>query len=116
MAGAAAIAVAAQVPPLRNFLLGKVKQGDGPDESRRAKSWFTVDFVAEGDGRTDPHPGLGRRPGLHRDRQDARRVRAVPGSSTTTRTSPAQVTTAEAMGDNLMARLVAAGITFEVVD
>ena len=35
-----------------SFLLGKVKQGDGPDESRRAKSWFTVDFVAEGDGRT----------------------------------------------------------------
>src|SRR4029079_4840225 len=29
--GAGAIALAAQVPPLKNFLLGRVKQGDGPD-------------------------------------------------------------------------------------
>ena len=50
--GAGAVIATAQVPPLRNFLLGRIKQGDGPDEARRAKSWFTVDFVGEGDGRT----------------------------------------------------------------
>ena len=32
--------------PLRNLLLGRVKQGDGPDQAKREKSWFTVDFVA----------------------------------------------------------------------
>jgi saccharopine dehydrogenase (NAD+, L-glutamate forming) len=47
-----AIALSAQVRPLRNMLLGKIKQGEGPDERRREKSWFTVDFVGEGDGRT----------------------------------------------------------------
>ena len=50
--GAGALMATAQVPPLRNFLLGRIKQGDGPDEARRAKSWFSVDFVGEGDGRT----------------------------------------------------------------
>ena len=36
----------------KRLLLSRVKQGDGPDAARRAKSWFTVDFVGEGDGRT----------------------------------------------------------------
>ena len=44
--------MSAQIPPLRKFLLGRIKQGEGPDEARRAKSWFTVDFVGEGDART----------------------------------------------------------------
>ena len=45
-------AAAAQVGPVRNFLLGKVAAGRGPDEAKRDKSWFTVDFVGEGGGRT----------------------------------------------------------------
>ena len=47
-----ALALAAQVPPVRNFLKSKVKQGEGPSEQRRAKSWFTVDFIGESAGRT----------------------------------------------------------------
>ena len=40
------------MPPLRNFLKSKVPQGSGPDEAKRDKSWFTVEFVGEGGGQT----------------------------------------------------------------
>jgi short subunit dehydrogenase-like uncharacterized protein len=115
MAGAGAIGVAAQVPPLRRFLLGKVKQGDGPGESRRAKSWFTVDFVAEGDGRTIHTRVSGGDPGY----TETAKMLAESALCLLLDDNPrvaGSVTTAQAMGDNLMARLVAAGITFEVVD
>jgi short subunit dehydrogenase-like uncharacterized protein len=115
MAGAGAIAVAAQVPPLRRFLLGKVKQGDGPGESRRAKSWFTVDFVAEGDGRTIHTRVGGGDPGY----TETAKMLAESALCLLLDDNPdvaGSVTTAQAMGDNLMARLVAAGIAFEVVD
>ena len=113
MAGAGAIGVAAQVPPLRNLLLGKVKQGDGPDESRREKSWFTVDFVAEGDGRTIHTRVEGGDPGY----TETAKMLAESALCLLLDDNPdvaGSVTTAQAMGDNLMARLVAAGITFEV--
>ena len=109
----ASIGVAAQIPPLRRFLLGKVKQGDGPDESRRAKSWFTVDFVAEGDGRTIHTRVKGGDPGY----TETAKMLAESALCLLFDDNPdvaGCVTTAEAMGDNLMARLVAAGITFQV--
>ena len=43
--GIGALAAAAQVPPLRNFLKSRIKPGDGPDAARREKAWFRVDFV-----------------------------------------------------------------------
>ena len=46
------LAVSAQIPPVRNFLKGRVKQGEGPSEERRDKAWFTVDFVGESAGMT----------------------------------------------------------------
>ena len=58
----AAMFGAAQVPPLRNFLLGKVPQGEGPDPERRARSWFRVDFIGEGDGRVFPVDGMVEKP------------------------------------------------------
>ncbi len=50
-ASAVGLFVAAQVPPLRQDLLRLVPEGAGPDEARREKSWFKVDFIAESDGR-----------------------------------------------------------------
>ena len=113
MVGAGAVGLAAQVPPLRSFLLGRVKQGDGPGESRRAKSWFTVDFVAEGDGRTIHTRVSGGDPGY----TETAKMLAESALCLLLDDNPdvaGSVTTAQAMGDNLMARLVAAGITFEV--
>jgi len=106
---------AAQVPPLRNFLLGKVAQGDGPDERRRAKSWFTVDFVGEGDGRTVHTRVSGGDPGY----DETAKMLAESALCLALDDNPptaGQVTTAQAMGDNLLARLRAAGMGFDVID
>jgi short subunit dehydrogenase-like uncharacterized protein len=113
--GAGAIAAAAQVPPLRNFLLGRVKQGEGPNESRRAKSWFTVDFVGEGDGRTVHTRVSGGDPGYGETSKMLAESALCLAFDDNPKTSGC-VTTAQAMGDNLTARLIAAGIKFETVD
>jgi len=113
-AAAGSLAVAAQVPPLKKFLLGRVKQGDGPDPARRAKSWFTVDFVGEGDGRTVHTRVSGGDPGY----DETAKMLAESALCLAFDDNPATagcVTTAQAMGDNLTARLVAAGIRFETL-
>lgn len=112
--GAAAVMGAAQVPPLRSFLLGRVPAGNGPDEKRRGKSWFTVDFVAEGDGRSVHTRVSGGDPGY----DETAKMLAESALCLALDDNPptaGQVTTAQAMGDNLLARLQAAGIRFEVV-
>ncbi len=115
VAGVSAIAVAAQVGPVRNFLLEKVPPGEGPDESKRAKSWFTVDFVAEAGGRTLHTRVSGGDPGYGETAKmlaESALCLAFDDNPTTA----GCVTTAEAMGDHLLARLRAQGMTFEVVD
>ncbi len=114
IAGAGAIGVAAQIAPVRNFLLGKVKQGEGPDESRRARSWFTVDFIGEADGRTIHTRVKGGDPGYTETAKMLAESALCLLLDDNPKTS-GSVTTAQAMGDHLMARLVAAGITFEVL-
>ncbi len=112
--GATAMFLTAQVPPLRRLALDRVKQGDGPDERRRAKSWFSVDFVAEGDGRTLRTRVSGGDPGYDETAKmlaEAALCLIFDDNPTTA----GQVTTAQAMGDALLARLQAAGLRFEVV-
>ena len=114
MAGAGAIAVAAQIPPVRNLLKKRVPQGSGPSEGRRNASWFTVEFVAETDGRQVRTKVSGGDPGYTETAKmlaEAAMCLALDDNPTTS----GQVTTAEAMGDALLARLQAAGITFERV-
>ncbi len=118
VAGVSAIAVSAQVKPLRNLLLSKVKQGHGPDEAKREKSWFSVDFIAEGtvngQSRTIHTKVSGGDPG-YGETAKMLAESALCLAFDDNPTSAGQVTTAQAMGDNLMARLRAAGISFEVV-
>ncbi|MGB0100929.1 MAG: saccharopine dehydrogenase NADP-binding domain-containing protein [Nocardioides sp.] len=112
---AGAMFLAAQVGPVRNLLLDRIKQGDGPDESRRAKSWFSVDFVAEGDGRTVHTRVSGGDPGYDETAKmlaESALCLALDDNPTTA----GQVTTAQAMGEHLLTRLQAAGMVFEVVD
>ena len=113
-AAVALLAAAAQVKPVRNLLLGRIKQGDGPDASRREKSWFSVDFVAEGDGRTLHTKVSGGDPGY----DETAKMLAESALSLAFDDNPrtaGQVTPAQAMGDHLIARLQAGGITFTVV-
>jgi short subunit dehydrogenase-like uncharacterized protein len=114
-AGVGALVAAAQVGPLRNLLLGRVKQGEGPNETKRARSWFTVDFVAECAGRTLHTRVSGGDPGYEETAvmlAESALCLAVDDNPPTA----GQVTTAQAMGEHLLTRLQAAGIRFEVVE
>ncbi len=109
-----AIAAAAQVPPLRGLLLGRIQPGDGPDEARRNKSWFTVDFVGEaGDTRirtrvSGGDPGYGETAKMLAESALCLALDDNPDVA-------GQLTTVEAMGDQLLDRLQKAGIRFEIV-
>ncbi len=106
------LAAAAQVKPIRNFLLGKVAAGNGPDEAKRDKSWFTVDFVGEGGGQTVRTRVTGGDPGYTETAMmlaESALCLAVDDNPPTA----GQVTTAQAMGENLLARVQAGGLKFE---
>ena len=108
------LSLAARVKPLRELLLSKVPQGSGPDEARREKSWFTVDFVADAGDRSVRTRVSGGDPGY----TETAKMLAESALSLAFDDNPqtaGQVTTAVAMGDALLARLQAAGMTFEVV-
>ena len=115
LGGAAAVTglvAAAQVKPLRNLIKSKVKQGEGPSEKLRAKSWFTVDFVGESAGRTVHTRVSGGDPGY----TETAKMLAESALCLVLDDNPptaGQVTTATAMAENLVPRLQKAGITFE---
>ena len=108
------LALSAQVPPLRNALLSRIKQGEGPSLERRAKSWFRADFVGEAPGGTMVHTRVsGGDPGY----DETAKMLAESALCLLFDDNPpaaGQVTTAQAMGENLVARLQKAGIGFEV--
>lgn len=114
VAAVTGIAVAAKIPPARKFLKSKVKQGTGPSAERREKSWFTVDFVAEQDGRTLHTRVSGGDPGYTETSKmlaEAAMCLALDDNPT----EAGSITTAQAMGAKLHERLSAAGITFETL-
>jgi saccharopine dehydrogenase (NAD+, L-glutamate forming) len=112
--GVSALALAAQVPPVREALKKRIKPGDGPSESRRAKSWFTVDFVGEAGGRTVHTRVSGGDPG-YTETAKMLAESALCLAFDDNPTTAGQVTTAQAMGDALLSRLQKAGISFETV-
>ncbi len=112
--GAGALMVAVKIPPVRN-LLKKVKAaGTGPDEARRERSWFTVRFTGKAGGKTVITEVRGGDPGY----DETAKMLAESALSLAFDENPptaGQVTTAVAIGDRLLERLQAAGITFTVV-
>ena len=107
------LAAAAQVPPLRRLLLSRLPQGQGPSEERRARSYFSVRFVGEGGGRTVFTEVRGGDPGY----TETAKMLAESALCLAFDDNPdtaGQVTTAVAMGQNLLARLVKAGLQFTV--
>ena len=104
----------AQVKPLRELLLSKVPQGSGPDEAKRERSWFTVDFVGEAGDRTVRTRVSGGDPGY----TETAKMLSESALCLLLDDNPptaGQVTPAQAMGEALLARLQAAGIEFAVV-
>ncbi|MFF9813281.1 saccharopine dehydrogenase family protein [Streptomyces sp. NPDC014006] len=113
IAAVGAVAVAAQVPPVRRWLSDRVRPGEGPDAEKRARSWFRVRFVGEGGGRrvftevSGGDPGYGETAKIFAEAALSLSFDDLPPTS-------GQVTTAVAMGEALTERLRAAGIVFRV--
>lgn len=114
LAGVGVAVAAAQVPPVRRFLAGRVPSGTGPDAELRSRSTFTVDFVAES-GATSVHTRVS---GM--DPYDLSGIALAESALCLALddnpSTAGQVTTAQAMGAALTARLERAGVRFEVVD
>ena len=114
--GAAAMAglgLASQVKLARDFLMSRYPAGDGPDPARRDRSWFTVDFVGEGGGERVHTRVSGGDPGY----TETAMMLAESALCLAFDDNPdvaGQVTTAQAMGANLLTRVQAGGLTFEV--
>ncbi len=105
----------AQVKFTREWLLGRVKSGEGPSAERRARSWFKVRFEARGDGRRVVTEVSGGDPGYG----ETAKMLAESALCLAFDDLPAvagQVTTAVAMGEALTDRLVKAGISFSVLE
>ncbi|MEV0685657.1 saccharopine dehydrogenase NADP-binding domain-containing protein [Nocardia sp. NPDC050378] len=113
--GVGAAAVAVQLPFLRRVIGERIPRGSGPSESRRARSWFTVDFIGEGGGVRTHTQVRGGDPGYG----ETAKMLAESAMCLAFDDNPptaGQVTTAAAMGENLLRRLVGAGISFSVVN
>ncbi|WP_020116563.1 trans-acting enoyl reductase family protein [Streptomyces canus] len=113
VAAMGALFAAAQVPPARRWLSGRVRPGDGPSAEKRAKSWFSVRFVGEGGGRRVFTEVAGGDPGY----DETAKMFAESALSLAFDDLPetsGQVTPAVAMGERLIERLRRAGITFRV--
>ncbi len=111
--GVVSLFAAAQVPPVRNQILKRVPQGEGPSERKRAKSWFTVEFVGEGGGRKVRTKVAGGDPGYDETAKMLAES-ALCLAFDDNPTMSGQVTTAAAMGENLIDRLSKSGISFTV--
>ncbi|MFF5710709.1 saccharopine dehydrogenase family protein [Streptomyces sp. NPDC012756] len=116
LGGTAAIGAsvaAAQLPPVRSWLMGRYAAGRGPSAERRARSWFSVRFVGEGGGRRVFTEVSGGDPGYDETAKMLAESALCLAFDDLPKTA-GQVTTAVAMGDALTDRLRAAGIRFRV--
>ncbi|WP_340556580.1 saccharopine dehydrogenase family protein [Streptomyces sp. GSL17-111] len=113
IAGVAGLVGLAQIPPARRWLSSRLAPGEGPDEARRARSRFTVRFLGEGGGRRVATEVSGGDPGY----DETAKMLAESALSLAfddLPTTSGQVTTAQAMGSALTARLRKAGLEFRV--
>jgi saccharopine dehydrogenase (NAD+, L-glutamate forming) len=109
------LGLVAQVKPARDLLMRWHPAGAGPDPARRERSWFTVDFVGEAGGETVHTRVSGGDPGYT---ETAMMVSESALSLAFDDDNPdvaGQVTTAQAMGANLLARVQVGGLRFEVL-
>lgn len=114
LVGGGVLLAGAQLPPTRALLLKLKSQGDGPDDEKRAKSWFTLRIVGEAGGRTVTTEVSGGDPG-YTETAKMLSESALCLAFDDLPVVSGQTTTAVAMGDALIARLQHAGITFRTL-
>ncbi|WP_153397889.1 saccharopine dehydrogenase family protein [Ornithinicoccus halotolerans] len=113
-AGIGGLLAASQVRPLRRLLGARVPPGAGPSPDRRARSWFTVDFIGAGGGDRVHTQVRGGDPGYDETAKMLSEAAMCLAFDDNPPTS-GQVTTAVAMADHLRQRLVDAGMSFTVL-
>jgi short subunit dehydrogenase-like uncharacterized protein len=105
----------AQLPPGRDLLLRMRPPGSGPTVEEQRKAWFKVRFVAEAGDRVlrtevaGGDPGYGETAMMLSQSALCMAFDDLPALA-------GQLTTAQAMGDPLLSRLQAQGMTFRVVE
>jgi short subunit dehydrogenase-like uncharacterized protein len=112
--GAGGVIAASQLAPTRKLLLKLKDPGDGPTPEQRAKAWFKVKFVGEGGGERVVTEVSGGDPGYGETSKMLAECALCLAKDDLPETS-GQVTTAVAMGQALIDRLVSAGIEFRVL-
>lgn len=117
LGGVASLVAFSQVPPLRSLLLRIKKQGDGPSQNKRDKSWFKVRFVGRAGETKVITEVSGGDPGYT---ETAKMITESALCLALDREKlPEQagvLTPAIAMGQVLIERLIKAGIKFERVE
>jgi saccharopine dehydrogenase (NAD+, L-glutamate forming) len=115
VAGILGVVAAAQVGPVRRALLAKVPQGEGPTDAQMDAGWFKLTIVGEGGGQRVVCEVAGGDPGYRETSRmlaDATLCLALDDLPETA----GQVTTAQALGPALRARLQQSGIRFDVLE
>ncbi|TDB69960.1 trans-acting enoyl reductase family protein [Micromonospora sp. KC723] len=112
--GMAGLVGLVKLPPTRRWLLDRHAFGQGPSAEERARSWFTVRFVGSAGGRTVQTEVAGGDPGYDETAKMLAESALCLALDELPPTS-GQVTPVTAMGDVLLGRLVAAGLTFRVL-
>ena len=113
--GAATLTLVAQIPPARHALEARVPAGSGPDAAQRQRGHFEVRFQGSDGQREVTTAVRGGDPGY----DETSRMLGEAALCLAFDDLPdisGQTTTAIAMGAALTDRLVARGITFEVLD
>lgn len=112
--GLGGVAVLAQLPPAKRFLLARIDAGSGPSAEKREKSWFSVTFTGEGGGQCVTTRVSGGDPGYDETAKMLAESAICLALDDLPETA-GQVTTATAMGGSLLDRLRKAGMIFEVL-
>jgi short subunit dehydrogenase-like uncharacterized protein len=115
VAAVAAVFVLAQLQATRKLLTRRVAPGTGPTPAQRERRWFRLRFVGEGGGRRVLTEVSGGDPGYD---ESSKMLAESALCLAHDRLAPAagQLTPAVAMGDALIERLRAAGISFSVLE
>lgn len=115
LGGVAGMFAGAQLKLTRERLLKLRDPGQGPSDEQRRKGWFRVRFIGEGGGRrvitevSGGDPGYGETSKMLAESALCLAQDRLPRKG-------GVLTTAQAMGDALMRRLIAAGIQFKVLE
>jgi short subunit dehydrogenase-like uncharacterized protein len=114
LGGISAVFALAQLPPTRRLLLSLRGPGEGPNPEQREKAWFRVRFRGEGGGARVTTEVRGGDPGYGETaKMLAQSALCLANDDLPQRAG--QLTPAVAMGNALIDRLQAEGISFEVV-